>query len=66
MNCEQMTEKIVWVKGTDLEYPFLAESGGKQCVLRLNDFPEETLYTLLVNGGEGAQFDDWPKLWVRA
>ncbi len=60
-----LEEEVVWVRGADPEYPFMAELGGKKCVIRLNDFPEENLYTLLVNGEEVAQFDDWPKPWVR-
>lgn len=61
-----LEEQVIWVKGIDPEYPFSAEARGKKCVLRLNDFPEENLYTLLVDGEEVAAFDDWPKPWVRA
>ena len=33
--------------------------------MRLNDFPDENLYTLLVNDVEVAQFYDWPTDWVK-
>ena len=48
-----MAEKIDWKRTTDPHYPFTAEFEGKQCVIRLNNFPEEHLYTLIVNGKEG-------------
>jgi hypothetical protein len=34
-------------------------------LVRVNDFPEEQLYTLFVNGNEVGNFDDWPEQWVR-
>ncbi|MSV34225.1 MAG: hypothetical protein EXQ47_01320 [Bryobacterales bacterium] len=45
--------------------PFRAEVGADTWQLRLNDFPAEHLYTLLVNGSEIDGFDDWPKSWKR-
>ncbi len=58
-------EKIDWKRTTDPHYPFAAEFEGEQCVIRLNDFPEEHLYTLIVNGKEVADFDDWSAEWKR-
>lgn len=31
--------------------------------IRLNDFPDEPLFTLLVNGQEIIHFNDWPRQW---
>ena len=31
--------------------------------VRVNDFPDEPAFTLLVDGGEVIHFDEWPKIW---
>ena len=61
-----LTEVIAWRKTADAEYPFAAEVNGDRFVIRLNDFPADNLYTLLVNDREVANFDDWPARWERA
>jgi hypothetical protein len=38
---------------------------GEQCLIRINDFPDEHLYTLMVNDQEVVHFDDWPLCWTR-
>jgi len=60
-----LEEQVAWEKGTDPEYPYVADFEGERWVICLNDFPDETLYTLLVDGREVAHFDDWPQSWVR-
>ncbi len=58
-----LKEEIVWEKSSDPEYPFIADFNGEKCAIRLNDFPAEKLYTLMVNEKEIADFDDWPEQW---
>jgi len=60
-----MRESIVWEKSPDPEHPFVAQHNGRKCLLRLNDFPADHLYTLIVDGEEIVDFDDWPKQWVQ-
>jgi hypothetical protein len=60
-----LTEKIIWREGADPLYPYVAKSDGEKCIIRLNDFPDEHLYTLIVNEVEIADFSDWPEQWVR-
>jgi hypothetical protein len=60
-----LTEPITWTKTADPEYPFTSEVNGDKLVIRLNDFPSDNLYTLLVNDKETVGFDDWPKQWKR-
>jgi hypothetical protein len=33
--------------------------------IRVNDFPAEPLYTLLVDGEEVEDLEDWPEAWTR-
>lgn len=63
---EYLGMSVVWKKTPDPEYPYSAMIEGEQLVIRLNDFPEEHLYTLLENGIAVADFDDWPATWMKA
>lgn len=62
---DYLAEKIVWRTTGDTDYPFTADYEGERCVLRLNDFPDEHLYTLIVDNEEIADFDDWSEEWAR-
>lgn len=42
---------------------FEAAMEGARWQVRLNDFPAEPLYTLLIDGAEKLHFDDWPAFW---
>jgi len=43
--------------------PFCARVGAAYWAVRLNDFPEEPLYTLLIDDEPVGDFDDWPATW---
>ena len=60
-----LEEEVIWSEGADHNYPYEAKINGDKLVIRLNDFPDESLYTLLVNDKEVSSFDDWPKQWSR-
>lgn len=62
---DYLAEKLVWRKTADPHHPYETGCDGETCVIRLNDFPDEHLYTLLVHGVEVADFDDWPAQWQR-
>lgn len=47
----------------DRDYPFVAHIDGLEYMLRVNDFPEEELYTLFVNNKAIFSFSDLPKTW---
>ena len=42
-----------------------AEIDGAKWDIRINNFPDEILYTLLIDGVEIYDFDDWPTAWVK-
>ncbi|AKF03709.1 hypothetical protein [Sandaracinus amylolyticus] len=57
------SNEIVWRTTGDLDFPFAAEHDGHALRLRLNDFPDEPLHTLFVDGQDLGDFDDWPPRW---
>lgn len=60
-----LAKNINWERTTDPNHPFAAEFEDEKYVIRLNDFPDEHLYTLIVNGKEVISFDDWSAKWSR-
>ncbi|GAA0725940.1 hypothetical protein Drose_17970 [Dactylosporangium roseum] len=56
---------IRWQRSGDGEFPYHAEVDGRVLTVRVNDFPVAPLYTLLVDGAELADLDDWPQVWQR-
>ena len=56
---------VRWGASGDAEIPLEARVGDELWTLRLNDFPEEEMYSLLVAGEEVERFSDWPKAWTR-
>jgi hypothetical protein len=60
-----LAKNIVWKRTADPRYPFAAEFEDEKWVIRLNDFPDEHLYTLIVNGKEVISFDNWSAKWSR-
>jgi hypothetical protein len=62
---ELTARPIAWQHSGDGEYPYQAEIDGRALTVRVNDFPADPLYTLLVDGAELADLPDWPEPWRR-
>lgn len=60
---EYLRKKIKWNESNNSEYPFFIVIDRKTLVLRLNDFPEEPLYTLIVDGKEVIDLEGLPSTW---
>ncbi len=60
-----LTRPLPWTSTGDGEHPYRAEEDGHTYVLRVDDFPAEPLYTLLADGDELADLEDWPAAWRR-
>src|SRR5262245_7527530 len=58
-------EEIVWTEGSDPSSPYETELDGRKLSVRLNDFPDANLYTLVVDDQAVADFDEWPSQWIR-
>ncbi len=55
--------KVDWQKTAESPYLFRAVFQGKTVNLRLNDFPDEPLCTVIIDGKE-TNLDDFPKSWT--
>ena len=60
------SNRIVWHKTDDPEFPYETHVNNQHMKIRLNDFPLEPLYTLLINGDDVSDFDDWPANWIKS
>lgn len=56
---------IAWEHTGDGEVPYRAAIGESTLTLRVNDFPAEPMYTLLVNGQEIEDLESWQSAWQR-
>jgi hypothetical protein len=56
---------LLWTRTSDPTFPWRAMLKRVNCRLRINDFPQEAMYTLLVDGQEAGDFDDWPACWKK-
>ncbi len=61
---DYLAKTIIWDKTKDAQHPWCSTLEGKKVSVRLNDFPAENLYTLIVGTSE-IDFDDWPSAWKR-
>ncbi|MBA3539212.1 MAG: hypothetical protein H0T79_06260 [Deltaproteobacteria bacterium] len=58
---------LAWEHTGDGEVPYRTTVNGRTYTMRVNDFPAEPLYTLLVDGTtEVEHLDDWPAAWTKA
>ena len=61
---EYLSRSISWKATGDAEFPYTSTIEGSSIRIRLNDFPADDLYTLLVGNAE-FDFNDWPASWVK-
>lgn len=47
------------------EFPYKATVENRNWIIRINDFPEEPFYTLIIDEEEIVNFDTWPSDWER-
>jgi hypothetical protein len=68
MSTDPLHTPMSWTRTADAEFPFSAtDAEGATLRIRLNDFPVQPMYTLLVDAVPLASFDDWPPAWnIRA
>ena len=58
-----LAAEIQWIADLDNQFLYQADFGGKRWSLRINDFPDEVPFSLMVDNGVVAEFDDRPAGW---
>jgi hypothetical protein len=59
------SQSLFWVRTKSAEFPFELRSDGQLWRIRINDFPDEPMYTLFIEHEEIESFDDWPISWKK-
>lgn len=54
-----------WSATGSPDFPWKTDVNGASWQVRLNDFPDEVMYSFIVNGEVAGDFHDWPKGWQR-
>jgi hypothetical protein len=62
---EQLAQELLWTATGDVEHPWAVEVAGYSWRVRLNDFPDDFMYSLLIGDAEVGSFHDWPETWQR-
>jgi uncharacterized protein YjaG (DUF416 family) len=62
---ERLTRTLSWRATNDVDYPWSTEVAGETWRVRLNDFPDDIMYTLIINDAVIGDFHDWPGCWRR-
>jgi hypothetical protein len=61
----ELQRHIEWRRESGVEGRVIFEAlvGTDRWTVRLNDFPDEPLYSLLIGSEEVFHFDNWPEIW---
>jgi uncharacterized protein YjaG (DUF416 family) len=63
---EKLTREVAWDDTGDVDFPWSAQVDGARWRVRINDFPDEPMYSLEIEGEVVGDFHDWPEQWGRA
>jgi hypothetical protein len=64
----ELKKGVSWLtaESNELCHVFRAKVLSDSWFVRINDFPDEPMYTLLIGEKETIHFDDWPSFWGEA
>jgi hypothetical protein len=60
-----LARQVAWTSAPDPIAPWTASVDGARWQVRINDYPDEILYSLIIDGAVIADFHDWPEGWLR-
>jgi len=62
---KRLAEIIAWRQTGDPFIPWDATVAGHLWQVRINDFPDDYMYTLLIDSEASGDFHEWPQAWDR-
>lgn len=62
---ERLAQELSWRATDDPAYPWATEVDGNFWRIRVNDFPDELMYSLIIGDENAGDFHDWPEPWRR-
>jgi uncharacterized protein YjaG (DUF416 family) len=62
---EKLARGVTWEHTDDVDFPWSARVDGARWRVRINDFPDEPMYSLEIDGAVVGDFNDWPVQWTR-
>lgn len=62
---EKLACQVTWKATGDAVQPWAADVDGAAWRIRINDFPDELMYSLIIGGESAGDFHDWPESWQR-
>lgn len=61
-----LARPLTWTTSSDPFHPWSSEVEGTTWRIRINDFPDELMYTLIIGNESAGDFHDWPENWQRS
>jgi hypothetical protein len=59
------TRELSWHTTEDVDHPWTTEVAGQTWRVALNDFPDDFMYTLIIDDAIIGKFHEWPETWQR-
>jgi uncharacterized protein YjaG (DUF416 family) len=63
---DKLDREMSWRSTGDPSYPWATEVDGIAWRVRVNDFPDELMYSLIIGDESAGDFHDWPGTWQRS
>lgn len=60
-----LARTLEWDSTDNREVPWSTVVDGRRWTVRLNDFPDDYMYSLIIDGADAGPFHDWPETWSR-
>jgi len=63
---DKLARQLSWRSTDDPSYPWATDVDGIAWRIRVNDFPDELMYSLIIGNESAGDFHDWPETWQRS